>query len=240
MHDPSQGNLWRVVSNACTQAYCTKDETRVPGTSPVLFGVASSDTGDNHPKGNSLDRVYADIKAGLDLEGIIEKYGFGVFARHERALKSAMCMFGPKRNAHPRIVLLIGKTRTGKSLWVQREFPKRYRMTFGNGGNSAWFDGYLGEKVMELSEFRGQLTLSFMLDLLDRYELKVQTKGGTVQCLAEVIVITSNEEPKEWYKSLDDREEKMKPFLARIEEFGERPRYQSDNRSALLNEPVEV
>jgi len=113
-------------------------------------------------------------------------------------------------------------------------------MTFSNGGNSSWFDGYNGESVIELSEFRGQLALSFMLDLLDRYELKVQTKGGTVQFLATVIVITSNEEPDQWYANLENREEKMKPLLRRIEEFGRRPLYRNENRAyeASVAEPT--
>jgi hypothetical protein len=166
------------------------------------------------------------------MEELIDKYGFGVFIRHERALNSAMLRWGKRRAGMPKIVLLVGDSGSGKSKWVQRTYPSRYRMTFSNGGNSSWFDGYNGESVVELSEFRGQLALSFMLDLLDRYELKVQTKGGTVQFLASTIVITSNEEPKEWYKNLEDREEKMKPLLRRIEEFGTRPLYRNENRAA--------
>jgi len=211
-------------------AYCTKDESRVKDTQPFVHGMSLHEPGERHPPGKSLDRVFVDIKAGMSMEQIIEKYGFGIFVRHERAINSAMCSWGAKRDKMPKIVLLVGKTGTGKSKWVHRKYPVRYRMTFGNGGNSAWFDGYRGEDVIELSEFRGQLQLAFMLDLLDRYELKVQTKGGTVQCLASTIVITSNDEPSEWYRNLDDREEKLKPLLRRIEEFGERPRYMTENR----------
>lgn len=216
------------------RSYCTKPESRVPGTEPVEIGDALGDAGDTHGAGRALDRVFADIRAGFSMEEIIEKYGFGMFVRHERALKSAMCIWGRRRGVMPKIILLIGPSGSGKSRWVQREFPNRYRMTFGNGGNAAWFDGYNGEDVIELSEFRGQLQLAFMLDLLDRYELKVQTKGGTVQCVASTIVITSNDEPSEWYKSMEDRDEKLKPLLRRIEEYGRRPRYQSENRAAAM------
>jgi hypothetical protein len=215
--------------------YCTKEESRVQGTEPVEIGDPQGDAGDTHQVGKSLDRVFADIKAGASMETIIEKYGFGVFVRHERALKSAMCTWGARRNKMPKIVLLVGASGTGKSRWVQRTYPQRYRMTFGNGGNSAWFDGYNGEDVIELSEFRGQLQLAFMLDLLDRYELKVQTKGGTTQCVSSTIVITSNEEPENWYPGMENREEKLRPLLRRIEEYGVRPRYQSENRAASLN-----
>jgi len=225
-------------SAAQNEAYCSKDDTRVPGSDVLRYGEMVSDFGENHQPGKSLDRVYADIKLGATMEDIVEKYGFGMFVRHERALKSAMCTWGKRRATMPKIVLLIGPSGSGKSRWVERVHPGRYRMTFGNGGNSAWFDGYNGESAIELSEFRGQLTLSFMLDLLDRYQLKVQTKGGTVQFLADTIIITSNEEPKEWYRLLEDRDEKMKPLLRRIEEYGTRPMYQTENHSATLAENV--
>lgn len=220
---------------AQNKAYCTKPESRVPGTEPVEIGDPVGDEGESHQAGKALDRVFADIRAGASMIDVIEKYGFGMFVRHERALKSAMCTWGAKRNAQPEIVLLIGPSGSGKSRYVERVYPDRYRMTFGNGGNSAWFDGYNGESVIELSEFRGQLQLSFMLDLLDRYQLKVQTKGGTVQCVASTIVITSNDEPSEWYPALEGRSEKMRPLLRRIEEFGKRPRYQTENRLAAQN-----
>lgn len=216
--------------------YCTKDESRVPGTSPVEIGDPQGDAGETHQAGKSLDRVFADIKAGLSMEEIIDKYGFGLFVRHERALKSAMCTWGKRRSAMPKIVLLVGPSGSGKSRWVQRNYPRRYRMTFGNGGNAAWFDGYNGEDVIELSEFRGQLQLAFMLDLLDRYELKVQTKGGTTQCVSTTIVITSNDEPVDWYPQMEGRDEKLKPLLRRIEEYGTRPRYQTENRLATSEE----
>lgn len=219
--------------------YCTKEESRVPGTEYVEIGDPKGDAGETHNAGKALDRVFADIKAGLTMEDLIDKFGFGMFVRHERALKSAMCTWGKRRSAMPKIVLLIGKSGSGKSRWVQRKYPRRYRMTFGNGGNSAWFDGYNGEDVIELSEFRGQLQLAFMLDLLDRYELKVQTKGGTTQCVSTTIVITSNEEPSEWYPQMEGRDEKLKPLLRRIEEFGSRPRFMTENRVDGLNGELE-
>ena len=133
------------------RTYCSKDDTRVPDTETLELGEMSMEVGVNHPPGKSLDQIYKSIVEGLTMEQLIEKYGFGVFVRHERALNSAMLRWGKKRKSAPRIILLIGESGSGKSKWAQRNFPNRYRMTFGNGGNSAWFDGYNGEEVVELS-----------------------------------------------------------------------------------------
>ena len=222
---------------AQNRAYCTKDDSRVPGTDPVEVGEPVGDGGATHQPGKALDRIYADIKAGFGMQEIVEKYGFSVWCHHNKSLDKAMMIWGKKRLEMPRIILLIGPSGSGKSMWAQRNFPDRYRWTFGNGGSSSWMDGYNGEPVVELSEFRGQLPLSFMLDLLDRYECKAQVKGGTVQVIAHTFIITSNDEPDQWYKGLgEDRDEKLKPLLRRLapapEGFGERPRYQTENRLA--------
>lgn len=222
-------------SAAQNKEYCTKDDSRVVGTDPVEVGEPVGDGGMTHQPGKALDRVFADIQTGITMGDIIAKYGFSMWINHNKSLEKAMMIWGKKRKAHPKVILLIGPSGSGKSRWVEAEYPDRYRWTFGNGGSASWMDGYNGEEVVELSEFRGQLPLSFMLDLLDRYEVKAQVKGSTVQVLAHTIIITSNDEPDEWYKGLgDDRDSKLKPLLRRLapapEGFGVRPRYITENR----------
>lgn len=213
--------------------YCSKEDTRAPGANMVYLGCEpNADDTTSRERGASLESMLFEIKKGSSMTELTTKFGFTAFLHHHNAITKAMALWGPKRSEKPTILLLIGKSGTGKSLWADKEFPDRFRMTFGNGGNAQWWDGYMGEKVVELSEFRGQLPLSFMLDLLDRYQLKVQVKGATMQMLATTFVITSNEQPKDWYAMTEDRS-KLDPLLRRLEEFGRTIDYEYQNSQRM-------
>jgi len=63
-----------------------------------------------------------------------------------------------------------------------------------------WWPGYRGEKVVILDEYAGQWHIMFLLQMLDRYTLPVEPKGGSVQLQADRFIITSNLEPGiQWY-----------------------------------------
>lgn len=92
-----------------------------------------------------------------------------------------------------------------------------YMVTKPNsGGGALWFDGYAGEEVMIIDEFYGWIHYDFLLRLLDRYPLKLQVKGGFVECRASKFVITSNREWKDWYPNVEDKS----ALERRIREFG--------------------
>ena len=63
-----------------------------------------------------------------------------------------------------------------------------------------WWDGYDAHEVVIIDDFRPSWwKLTEMLSLLDRYEKKVQFKGGYRQFKPRRIYVTSNAHPKEWY-----------------------------------------
>lgn len=80
------------------------------------------------------------------------------------------------------------------------------------GRGVGWWDGYSGQHTVIIDEFYGQLRWSFVLQLLDRYPLRVETKGGCVPFVSRRIIITSNREPSQWYKSSID----PAPLLRRL------------------------
>lgn len=69
---------------------------------------------------------------------------------------------------------------------------------------SKWWCGYQGQEHVIIDEFRGGIDISHMLRWLDRYPVCVETKGGSVPLCATKFWITSNLEPKEWYKEIDE------------------------------------
>lgn len=69
----------------------------------------------------------------------------------------------------------------------------------GGSRNEPWFDGYDGSAPIVVDEFRGQYELGSFLRLIDRYSYRGEVKGGFVNVAADVIVVTSNQSPDEWY-----------------------------------------
>lgn len=53
-----------------------------------------------------------------------------------------------------------------------------------------------------------------MLRLLDRYPFNVQFKGGSLPFTSKKIYITSNQEPRTWYKNVPN--EDYTPLIRRI------------------------
>lgn len=71
-----------------------------------------------------------------------------------------------------------------------------------------------------MEEFRGQLPLGFMLSLTDRYDCKVQYKGGMVDFAATRIAITSPVHPSQWYRQETLAEgDKLEQLLRRVTKF---------------------
>lgn len=102
-----------------------------------------------------------------------------------------------------------GKTRTAREmasddLWVSLDSLR-------------WFDGYDGHSDVIIDDFRpGQCSFSFLLRLLDRYELKVEHKGGSTQFLAKRIWITCPISPEEGFKR-SDVDGSLEQLLRRID-----------------------
>lgn len=66
-----------------------------------------------------------------------------------------------------------------------------------------WWDGYKGEDVCIIDEFRGVIDIVHLLRWLDRYPVSVEVKGGSVPLRVTKFWITSNVNPKNWYPEVD-------------------------------------
>ena len=118
-----------------------------------------------------------------------------------------------KRNWKPFVKWIYGPTGTGKSKIAHETLPNAYRKSTSN----KWWDGYDGHHDVILDDFRPNwMTLTDLLDLLDRYETRIEYKGGTRQFLAKNIIVTCAHHPKDIYKSTG---EKIDQLLRRIDEI---------------------
>jgi hypothetical protein len=174
-------------------AYCSKEETRVKGPWTV---------GEKPQQGRRTDlEAVARMLKDKTVAEVMEVYPQYV-TRYHRGLKFVRQQYVSMQRGNkfrePVIQVLWGETGAGKTRKCMEYDNKLYKLNHYEGGN-VWFDGYDGQKTILIDEFYGDIKYSFMLQLLDGYALRVQVKGDFTTLNHDVILITSNKHPEEWY-----------------------------------------
>lgn len=176
------------------RAYCMKEDTRLWG--PYEFG--SWDLGGQGAR-SDLKSATDMVKRGASDADIANDHPV-TFARMSRGLRDLRCALSSKRRAWKTHVSVYWSVEsgTGKSMTAHDELPDAFVMTDEKG----WWDGYTGQKDVIIDDFRAKnFSESFMLNLLDRYPMRVPIKGASVEFAAERLIITSNDDPSDWYPS---------------------------------------
>ena len=187
------------------KAYCTKAEGRLEGPWTIGEAPKQGDRTDLKEAAEQLMRT-GDIRA-ID-PGVFLKYASG-------CLKLA-ALAPPPRRDNLKVITIVGPTGIGKSYAVHDLFPDIYVVNMGNSG--LWWDGYTGQQAVMFEEFKGQVQLQKMLQILDPYPLRLEIKGGLVPARFTTVFITSNYTPDKWYKNDDGaRDEEMKALARRID-----------------------
>lgn len=190
------------------RAYCMKEETRVGVTRE--HGIWKTEQG----KRTDIHDLVNDVMAGDTLQCIIYKHASAYLKYHNGISKMVIALEG-KRDWKPDVTIYWGKPGTGKTANAVFMCGKEeYFMTH----NPKWWDGYEGHKKVIIDDFDPKLwDINYMLRLLDRYEFRVEIKGGSRSFLAKDIYITSNFNPKDWYKG-DKQYEALQRRLDNINE----------------------
>ena len=115
----------------------------------------------------------------------------------------------------PEVIVLWGGTGLGKTRDAYIKYWPTLPYYVWKPSNGNWWDGYDGEDKIIIDEFRGQMTWSDILGLLDRNEYRAPYKGGFVNIQASKFVITSPFPPERWYKD-DDRYDRFQQLERRI------------------------
>jgi len=188
-------------------AYCSKEDTRVEG--PWTVGAWEDTAGPSKAaaKGGKVNaskilQIKRKIDDGVDEEQLYEQH-FGEMLRYAKAFdRYKMVKKNTFRNWHTKAFAFYGPPGTGKSFAVAQTAEANFGKDvfyLDLSGDTVWWDGYTGQKCVVIEEFYGQMKIGYLLKLLDRYPMQVQTKGSYVPFLAEVIFFTSNEHPRMWY-----------------------------------------
>ena len=173
------------------KTYCTKAEGRLEG--PWELGEL--------PKGQGERTDLAEAARGLMLHGDIRQIDPAVFLKYASGCLKLAALAPPPRRDGLKIITIVGPTGIGKSYSVHDLFPDIYVVNMGNSG--LWWDGYTGQPAVMFEEFKGQVQLQKMLQILDPYPLRLEIKGGLVPARFTVVFITSNYEPDKWYRNED-------------------------------------
>lgn len=191
-------------SPAQAAEYCKKDGDYCE------FGRLPAGSG----RRGSLSELSERIRAGASAEAIEEEFP-SEFYRYRSAILASIRQRVPPRSSPPNVIILWGRTGTGKSRSVF-DFHAVDSVYKHDGG--CWFDGYQDQKVALFDDYTGsEFKLAYVLKLLDRYPMRVPVKGGFVQWRPEVIYFTSNKDPVTWYAGA--LEEHQAAFFRRVNEI---------------------
>lgn len=193
--------------------YCSKDETREKG--PWEFGQRDSRA--RQGERNDLSIAWKRLREGATDLQMFDELPHVAF-KYQRGIMAARTVLSVPRKAAtpPSIDIYWGDSGTGKTKKAIEESPDAFILTKPNGNNCVWFDGYTGQSTIIFDEFYGWVPYDLLLRICDRYPLKLQIKGGFVECSATKFIFTSNKKWEDWYPNIDDKS----ALERRIREFG--------------------
>ena len=191
---------WEPIYGSIAQAraYVTKEATRIDG--PWEYGqIAASG------KRRGYDEAVDAVMQGTPLQRVAQEF-LGIWVAHGRGLVDLRKQLGLTPTAAPsgprarRCGSSGAPVAPGKSRFVAKRWPK----AFWKSPEAKWWDGYAGQEVVVLDDFKDYaMPLVDLQRLLDWYPLWVEVKGGSVPMLAKVYVITANTDPEDWYRRAD-------------------------------------
>lgn len=163
-----------------------------------------------------LENLKDDIKEGLNLDGIKEKYT-SIYIRYKSGIESyyqSIVKKNSKKEREVKVICLYGETGTGKTRHAMEKAD--YKI---NAGDLKWWDGYDGEKTICIDEYHNDIKITKLLGLLDRYQQRLEVKGGFTYAQWDTVYITSNFHPKKWH--LGAEKASRKALLRRFHEIRE-------------------
>lgn len=185
----------RLDNTTCIN-YCTKDKTRESG--PWTFGSAPVGQG----KRSDLDEFAKDIKnldkplceTAMNTPGMVIKYARGMTKLRELTMQYKTNTFRTLD-----VQVIWGAPGIGKTYYVYQQHSPRDIYKLVCSSDTVWWDGYDGQKILLIDEFKGWIPFTFLLQVLDKYPLMLPVKGGFVYANWNTVYIVSNFAIEDWY-----------------------------------------
>lgn len=181
---------------------------RIPGTEHKQIGYFSTRQGER----TDIQRVVDAVEAGKTESEIADmcprefiKFGAGInrlLAVRARKLRNK---YNPVK-----VIVRYGDTRSQKTRKALDEFG--YEKVFSPtwNGSKFWWDGYEGEKVIQINEIdKMDISINAFQRLTDDYIQLIEYKGGVTASNWDTIILTSNVPPNEWFNHYEGCTEKQ-------------------------------
>lgn len=169
-------------------------------------------------KRTDLKIIIDDIQSGkTNTDSIIINEPM-LFHQYGRTLEKAedIALRTRYRNWTTQGILYWGKTGTGKTYRAFQDFSPSTHYVL-NLNDNGWWDGYKGQETVIINEFRGQITYSELLDLVDKYPKTVKRRGREpVPFLAKTLILTSPMRIEDIYHRLNDDKDSFDQFYRRF------------------------
>lgn len=110
---------------------------------------------------------------------------------------------------------IYGKTGVGKSHYAFKDYnPKTHYLVNDDNG---WWDGYKGQDVVIINEFRGEIKFKMLLELCDKYPYNVKRRcRQPMPFTSKHIIITSCDAPEEIYNKVLSNNDSIDQLYRRI------------------------
>ncbi len=205
------------VSKTGKWAESDKAETSVPGTFEE-WGTLPSETAEKEPV---MTQVIKWIEEGLSTAEIIRLNPKMAFRSKDIDLLRETILsekYMREKRLDLEVIYLYGKTGTGKTSSIYEKYDSSEVCRITNyKGDRILFDGYHGQRVLVLEEFRSQIPLADLLSILDIYPLMLPARYSDRVACYSVVYIVSNEKLSAQYsfERLNQRDT-WEAFIRRI------------------------
>lgn len=193
--------------------YCTKEDSRKPGTDPYEKGRMKrpGTRNDIHSFVEQIGKITTSQAIELFPNQFIKYHRGYEKILFEKTKQEAITQFRKIT-----VYAHVGKTGTGKTRKVYEDngYENVYSLQ-GQGQTSTWFDGYDGQRVLLIDDFYGWIPMHTLLNYLDGYPLRLPIKGSFTYAKWDLVYFTSNREVSEWWK-VEFKEEEWEAFKRRL------------------------
>lgn len=136
------------------------------------------------------------MKTTRDLKVVADAHPT-VYVRLHRGLQALNAVSMGNRTAKTRVIWAYGPTGTGKSHFA---FTLGGPDVYYKMGGNKWWDGYFGQDVVIIDDYRRDLCpFHELLRLFDRYPHRVEAKGTSMSFITKLVIVTSNKSPEETF-----------------------------------------